>query len=73
MQPMYFVKTNQSTNIGLHENGPKEEIFNSNIGDAHRLMGDFQKALELHPKALDIQANINCTPRILCNNTRKFR
>ncbi len=44
---------------------PKHPYFGitfSNIGDVHRLMGDYQAALSFHQKALDIQENVECNP-----------
>ncbi|CAF3536393.1 unnamed protein product [Rotaria sp. Silwood1] len=53
------VYRNQKT---LPEGHPYFGITYSNIGDVHRLMGDYEKALTFHRKALNIQENIQCNP-----------
>ncbi|CAF5166642.1 unnamed protein product, partial [Rotaria sp. Silwood1] len=46
----------------LPENHPHIAIAYSNIGDVHRLMSDYEKALSFHGKALNIQENVQCNP-----------
>ncbi|CAF5119806.1 unnamed protein product, partial [Rotaria sp. Silwood1] len=46
----------------LSENHPYLAITYSNIGDVHRLMGDYEKAISFHRKALNIQENVQCDP-----------
>ncbi|CAF3998677.1 unnamed protein product, partial [Rotaria magnacalcarata] len=46
----------------LPEKHPYLGICYSNIGDVHRLMGDYEKTLAFHPKALNIQENAKCNP-----------
>ncbi|CAF5016120.1 unnamed protein product [Rotaria sp. Silwood1] len=46
----------------LPENHPYLAITYSNIGDVHRLMGDYEMAISFHRKALNIQENVQCNP-----------
>ncbi|CAF4381752.1 unnamed protein product, partial [Rotaria sordida] len=46
----------------LPEKHPYQAITYSNIGDVHRLMGNYEKALAFHQKALNIQENVQCDP-----------
>ncbi|CAF4866744.1 unnamed protein product, partial [Rotaria sp. Silwood1] len=46
----------------LSENHPDKATTYSDIGDVHRLMGDYEKALLFHRKALNIQENVQCNP-----------
>ncbi|CAF4290420.1 unnamed protein product [Rotaria magnacalcarata] len=46
----------------LPEKHPHLGIRYSNIGDVHRLMGDYERALAFHQKALNIQENVKCNP-----------
>ncbi|CAM4989514.1 unnamed protein product, partial [Rotaria socialis] len=46
----------------LPEKHPYFRISYSNIGDVHRLVGDCEKALAFHRKALNIQENVKCNP-----------
>ncbi|CAF4249068.1 unnamed protein product, partial [Rotaria sordida] len=46
----------------LSENHPYLALTYSNIGDVHRLMGSYEKALAFHQKALNIQENVQCNP-----------
>ncbi|CAF2101852.1 unnamed protein product [Rotaria magnacalcarata] len=46
----------------LPEDHPTLAINYNNIGDAHRLMGDYDKALAFYQKASNIQENVKCSP-----------
>ncbi|CAF1142028.1 unnamed protein product [Rotaria sordida] len=46
----------------LRETHPNRAITYSDIGDVHRLMGNYERALSFHRKALDIQENVQCNP-----------
>ncbi|CAF2072274.1 unnamed protein product [Rotaria magnacalcarata] len=46
----------------LPEKNPNRAITYSDIGDVHRLMGDYEKALAFHQKALNIQENAKRNP-----------
>ncbi|CAF1164511.1 unnamed protein product, partial [Didymodactylos carnosus] len=52
----------------LPEKHPDLGISYSNIGDVHRLMGDYEEALSFLQKALDIQENVRCNP-LACATT----
>ncbi|CAF3487457.1 unnamed protein product [Rotaria sp. Silwood1] len=44
------------------ENHSYLAIAFSSIGDVHRLMGDYEKALTFHRNAINIQENVQCNP-----------
>ncbi|CAF0726312.1 unnamed protein product [Rotaria sordida] len=46
----------------LPERHPNLAIIYSNIGDIHRLMGDYERTLSFHRKVLNIQENVRCNP-----------
>ncbi|CAF1388564.1 unnamed protein product [Rotaria sordida] len=46
----------------LPEKHPYQGITYSNIGDVHRLMGNYEKALAFQQKALNIQENLQFNP-----------
>ncbi|CAF4793055.1 unnamed protein product, partial [Rotaria sp. Silwood2] len=46
----------------LPERHPYLAITYSNIGDVHRLIGNYEKALSFHRNALNIQENVQCNP-----------
>ncbi|CAF5157143.1 unnamed protein product [Rotaria sp. Silwood1] len=58
----YFQKCLTIYQQTLPERHPYQAITYSNIGDVHRLMGDYEKAIAFHRKALNIQENVQCNP-----------
>ncbi|CAF5182976.1 unnamed protein product, partial [Rotaria sp. Silwood1] len=58
----YFQKCLTIAQRTLPERHPGRAVTYSNIGDVHRLMGDYENALSFHRKALNIQENVQCNP-----------
>ncbi|CAF1609570.1 unnamed protein product [Rotaria magnacalcarata] len=58
----YFEKCLAIRERVLPEDHPTLAINYNNIGDAHRLMGDYDKALAFYQKASNIQENVKCSP-----------
>ncbi|CAF2502028.1 unnamed protein product [Rotaria sp. Silwood2] len=56
----YFEKCLTIFQQTLPEGPPYQAITYSNIGDVHRLMGNYETALSFHRKALNIQENVQC-------------
>ncbi|CAF0793736.1 unnamed protein product [Rotaria sordida] len=46
----------------LPERHPNPAIIYSNIGDIHRLMGDYERTLSFHRKVLNIREKVRCNP-----------
>ncbi|CAF4836797.1 unnamed protein product [Rotaria magnacalcarata] len=58
----YFEKSNSIREKALPEKHPNRAVTNSDIGDVHRLMGNYEKALGFLLTALSIQENVECNP-----------
>jgi tetratricopeptide (TPR) repeat protein len=58
----YFEKCLAIEKKTLREGDVDLGITYSYIGDVHRLMGDYEKALSFHRTALNIQENVECNP-----------
>ncbi|CAF4214814.1 unnamed protein product [Rotaria sordida] len=57
-----YINLGETYRKALPDNHPDRAITYSNIGDVHRLMDNYEKALSFHQKALNIQENVQCSP-----------